>query len=213
MNLRGRRRVHHVVPQEANKNQQGNPFANLWEFIMRNLMAVIALLVGLATVPSNTATHETSEPHYVLPSEDAKPPTPVVHEDPCFGAAFTEWSEWSNCDPIYNCDSEMNPEKPKKCPKKTRTRQIAWPPNHPPNPNCDAALIENDESQCNCDKCIFRYGDWIRAPKCHGGGHKCHLKFTRYCQLQNEKFNVIDQYQGTGFKTGILISLCSDGLR
>ena len=122
-----------------------------------------------------------------------------MNMDPCFGAAFTEWSEWSDCDPIYNCDSEMNPNNPKKCPKKTRSRQIAWLPNHTPNPECNEPLTEHDESQCNCDKCIFRYGDWVRAPECHGGGHKCHLKFTRFCQLQNRDFLFIDQYKGTGF--------------
>ena len=45
----------------------------------------------------------------------------------------------------------------------------------------------------------FRFGEWIPASECHGGGYKCHLKYTRFCQLQNNQFYVIDQYKGIGF--------------
>ena len=82
--------------------------------------------------------------------------------NPCFGAEFTEWSKWSECVPVYNCDSEMNPNNPRKCPEKTRDRQITWPLNHSPNPDCNEPLIEHDSSECNCDKCIYRLGLWAR---------------------------------------------------
>ena len=175
-------RANSVSAEEVNQNQQR----------MRNLMGGLAVLLATAAMPQST-TPQASD----VPPDRSQYMQPEV-KDPCFGAAFTEWSDWSDCDPIYNCDSEMDPNNPKKCPKKSRARQIAWPENHPPNPNCNPTLIEYDESQCNCDKCIFRYGEWIRAPECHGGGHKCHLKFTRYCQLQNKDFYVINQYKGIG---------------
>ena len=162
-------------PGDTNTNRQN-----------RNYLAAMAFLFATAAGPWATSPQSSETPSEVN----------EVNMDPCFGAAFTEWSEWSDCDPIYNCDSEMNPNNPKKCPKKTRSRQIAWLPNHTPNPECNEPLTEHDESQCNCDKCIFRYGDWVRAPECHGGGHKCHLKFTRFCQLQNKDFLLIDQYKG-----------------
>ena len=80
--------------------------------------------------------------------------------NPCFGAEFTEWSKWSECVPFYNCDSEMNPNNPRKCPEKTRDRRITWPLNHTPNPDCNGPLIEHDSSECNCDKCIYRLHAW-----------------------------------------------------
>ena len=175
-------RPNSVSAEEVNQNQQR----------MRNFMGGLAVLLATAAFPQST-TPQASD----VPPDRSQYIQPEV-KDPCFGAAFTEWSDWSGCDPIYNCDSEMDPNNPKKCPKKSRARQIAWPENHPPNPNCNPPLIEYDESQCNCDKCIFRYGEWIRAPECHGGGHKCHLKFTRHCQLQNKDFYVINQYKGIG---------------
>ena len=56
----------------------------------------------------------------------------------------------------------MNPNNPRKCPEKTRDRQITWPLNHSPNPDCNEPLIEHDSSECNCDKCIYRLGLWAR---------------------------------------------------
>ena len=134
------RRQNPLPADDTNPNRQN-----------RNYLAALAFLFATAAGPWATTSEAPESIGAETPSEMNE-----VNADPCFGAAFTEWTEWSDCDPLYNCDSEMNPNNPKKCPKKTRSRQIAWLPNHPPNPDCNEPLIEHDESQCNCDKCIFR---------------------------------------------------------
>ena len=120
--------------------------------------------------PVDSADHPTRQMRYIIASLTfllvvlvlfSKFMSPKMNTfNPCFGAEFTEWSKWSECVPFYNCDSEMNPNNPRKCPEKTRDRRITWPLNHTPNPDCNGPLIEHDSSECNCDKCIYRLHAW-----------------------------------------------------